>query len=218
MKKMLMSVAIVLLFAGNVLAQLWSVEVIDQNALGMGTVVAVDGVAQDNGWRYAIVATASHVVENSKGIKIRYENGKSSSNCSVISRDHMSDLALVRCLVPPGVAPLKIGSVPAEEGDKINYVGRYRRKFSGDVSCLVFENEIWVDVVFVPGDSGGSVILNGELIGCISGGMMWSGTQPKRTYPGRSNNLKPLKKLVEDALKSESWKGASKQPAKPQQT
>lgn len=208
MRAFILSVAIVLMVASNVVAQLWAVQVIDTNTggWGSGTVVAVHDEVRD-GWRYGIVATASHVTESRSGIKIVFENGKSSSKCSVIERDRQNDIALVRCLVPEGARAVAISDVSAKEGDKISFVGRGRRKFSGEVSCLAFPNEIWSDVVFMPGDSGGSVLLDGKLVGVISGGLMWSPNEPQRTWPGRSNNTQPLKAIYDRAMRSKGWIG-----------
>ena len=223
MRAFILSVGIVLMFATNILAQMWAVQVIDQTTGGMGsgTVVAVHDQVQD-GWRYGIVATASHVAESSSGIQIVFENGRSSSKCSVIERDRSSDIALVRCLVPENVRAVTISDVDAKEGDTISYVGRGRRKFNGEVSSLAFPDEIWADVVFVPGDSGGSVLLNGKLVGVISGGLRWSPNKPQRTWPGRSNNTQPLKVLYDRAMKSKAWIGNQPQQQQrvqqPQQT
>ena len=217
MRAFILSVGIVLMFATNILAQMWAVQVIDQTTGGMGsgTVVAVHDQVQD-GWRYGIVATASHVAESSSGIQIVFENGRSSSKCSVIERDRSSDIALVRCLVPENVRAVSISDVDAKEGDTISYVGRGRRKFNGEVSSLAFPDEIWADVVFVPGDSGGSVLLNGKLVGVISGGLRWSPNKPQRTWPGRSNNTQPLRILYDRAMKSKAWIG--NQPQQKQRT
>jgi len=208
MRTLMLSVAIVLMVASNVVAQLWAVQVVDTTTGGMGsgTVIAVHDQVQD-GWRYGIVATASHVTESSSGIQIVFENGRSSSRCSVIERDRQNDIALVRCLVPESVRAVTISDVNAKEGDKISYVGRGRRKFTGDVSCLAFDDEIWSTATFVPGDSGGSVLLNGKLVGVISGGLRWAPNEPRRTYPGRSNNTKPLRILYDRAMKSKAWIG-----------
>ena len=223
MRTLMLSVAIVLMVASNVVAQAWAVVVRDTTTggQGSGTVVAVHDEVKD-GWRYGVVATASHVTESSTGIQIVFENGRSSSKCSVIERDRQNDIALVRCLVPENVRAVAISDVDAKEGDTISYVGRGRRKFTGDVSCLAFDDEIWADVVFFPGDSGGSVLLNGKLIGVISGGLRWAPNEPRRTYPGRSNNTKPLRILYDRAMKSKAWIGnqprQQKRVQQPQQT
>lgn len=207
MRRLVLSLAVVLLLAAQALAQPWSLEVFDGNAMGSGSIIHIDDKVLDNGWRYAIALTADHVCDNSTGIRIKFENGMSSKNCSVISRNRKADIALIRCLVPPDVTAIEVGDEPAEEGDTLNYVGRFRRHFSGDVSCLVYDGELWSDVVVYPGDSGGAVILDGKIIGCISGGMRWADNNPQRTWPCRSNNLQPLKALVDSALAS-NWKGS----------
>ena len=217
MRAFILSVGIVLMVASNVFSQMWAVQVIDQTTGGMGsgTVVAVHDEVRD-GWRYGIVATASHVAESTSGIQVVFENGRSSSKCSVIERDRQNDIALVRCLVPESVRAVSISDVDAKEGDTISYVGRGRRKFNGEVSSLAFPDEIWADVTFVPGDSGGSVLLNGKLVGVISGGLRWSPNKPQRTWPGRSNNTKPLRILYDRAMKSKAWIG--NQPQQQQRT
>ena len=222
MKTFILSVAIVLMVASNVFSQMWAVVVRDTTTggQGSGTVVAVHDEVKD-GWRYGIVATASHVTESSTGIQIVFENGRSSSKCSVIERDRQNDIALVRCLVPESVRAVSISDVNAKEGDTISYVGRGRRKFNGEVSCLAFDDEIWSDATFVPGDSGGSVLLNGKLVGVISGGLRWAGNgPPRRTWPGRSNNMRPLRILYDKAMKSKAWIGnqpRQQQRSKPRQ-
>ena len=212
MKRFVLSLAVALLLAVKLQAQMWSVEVFDGNSMGMGSVIHIDDKTLDNGWHYAIVATANHVVDNSSGLRVKFENGKSSSNCTVISRNSKSDIALIRCLAPPSAESIDVSGEPAEEGDKLDYVGRFRRHFSGQVSCLVYDGELWSDVVIYPGDSGGAVILDGKIIGCISGGLRWSDNQPQRTWPCRSSNLQPLKEMYDNAIQGDSWiSGQSRQ-------
>lgn len=210
MNKLSMMFLLFALVAGNLFAQEWSVEVLDPSgAMGMGTVIKVDDKKVSDGWRYAIVATADHVVDASEGIKLRFENGKVVDRCSVIGRNRAADVALIMCKVPDGTSPLKIGTDPIEEGDVVNFVGRYRRKFSGDASSLCYKSEAWTDVVVIPGDSGGSVIVDGKLVGVISGGLRWAPNPPQRTWPCRSCNLSPLVDLVRKAEEAGDWNRSS---------
>ena len=207
MKTLSLALVTLLLVQSHVFAQMWSVEVFDGNAMGMGTVIAVDDKDIEDGWRYALVATADHVVDSSTGIKVKFENGRSSSNCTVLGRDKRADVALIWCKVPNGTVPLEVGEESIAEGDMINFVGRFRRKFSGRASPLVFPDIAWSDVVAIPGDSGGSVILNGKLVGVISGGMQWAPNPPQRTWPCRTSNLDALLKLINAANNSGRWRG-----------
>ena len=190
--------ALALLVQAN--AQMWSVEVFDGNAMGMGSIVSV-GDADSRGYCNVIVATAAHVVESSSGIRIKLETGKSYNGGAVIGRNSRCDLAVVRIRMKrEGLEAVEVSDKAAEEGDKLEYVGRFRRKFSGQVSCLVYGHELWCDVVVFPGDSGGAVLLDGKLVGCVSGGLLWSDNSPQRTWPCRSNNLNPLKELISKSV------------------
>lgn len=192
-------------------AQMWSVEVFDASgAMGMGSVVLVDDKVDSNGWKYAVVVTADHVVESSDGIRIKFEDGKSIRNCSVISRNREADVATIRCKVPKDVEPIGISDEEVEEGDVLKFCGRYRRKFSGVASCLVYDNEVWTDVVVVPGDSGGTVMLDGKLVAVISGGLRWASNQPQRTWPCRSCNLGSIKAIIDVAKRNGNWKQETK--------
>lgn len=202
-----LALLLLLVLCSQSVAQMWSVEVFDGNAMGMGTVISVDDKDIEEGWRYALVATADHVVDSSTGIKIKFENGRSSSNCTVLGRNKRADIALIWCKVPSDIVPLEVGEESIIEGDMINFVGRFRRKFSGRASPLVFPDVAWSDVVVIPGDSGGSVILNGKLVGVISGGMQWAPNPPQRTWPCRSSNLAALIELVKAANKTGKWRG-----------
>ncbi len=202
-----LALLLLLVLCSQSVAQMWSVEVVDETGKGMGTVVAVDDKEVEDGWRYGLVATADHVVDSSSGIKVRFENGRSSSNCTVLGRNKRADVALIWCKVPSGVVPLEVGEESIIEGDTINFVGRFRRKFSGRASPLVYPDVAWSDVVVIPGDSGGSVILNGKLVGVISGGMQWAPNPPQRTWPCRTSNLPALVELVKAANKTGKWKG-----------
>ncbi len=198
---------VVVFFSCPLIAQPWSVQVFDGNAMGMGSVIDVAKDEIEDGWRYGLVATANHVVDSSTGIKVKYENGKSSSNCTVLRRDERADVALIWCKVPSGIVPIAVGDEPIEEGDTLNFVGKFRRKFSGDASPLIFNDVAWSDVVVIPGDSGGAVILKGKLVGVISGGMQWAPNPPQRTWPCRTSNLAALKKLIKAADESSRWRG-----------
>ena len=192
------SIFIVLLFTAVGCCQMWSVEMFDGNAQGMGSIIKIGEVGGD-GYCDVIIATADHVVESSKGIRAKLETGKTYDGGEVVSRNRRSDLALVRIrMKADGLEAVELSDKAAEEGDTLNYVGRFRRKFKGDVSCLVYDHELWCDVVVIPGDSGGAVLLDGKLIGCISGGLLWADNVPQRTWPCRSNNLNPLKKMVDE--------------------
>ena len=192
------------------IAQEWSVEILDPSgAMGMGSVVKVDDKVLSDGWRYAIIVTADHVVDADKDIQIRFENGKSAKKCSVIGRNKKSDVALVWGKVPDGTNPVEVSDEYIEEGDEIRFVGRYRRAFRGGASPLCFQNEAWLDAVVIPGDSGGAVLLDGKLAGVISGGLLWAPNPPQRTWPTRTCNIKPIIDLLEEAEESGKWRGKS---------
>jgi len=212
---MMVSLRILFLFLvlvpQSLYAQMWSVEVFDASgAMGMGSVVLVDDKVDENGWKYAVVVTADHVVDSPTGIRIKFEDGKSIRDCSVISRNREADVATIRCKVPKDVEPIAISDEEVEEGDVLKFCGRYRRKFSGVASCLVYDNEVWADVVVFPGDSGGAVMLDGKLVAVISGGLRWAANQPQRTWPCRSCNLGSIKAILDVAKRNGNWKQETK--------
>jgi hypothetical protein len=187
------------------LAQEWAVQIKANGAMGMGSLVKVDDKEAQQGWRYAIVATASHVVLNSNNIVIEFENGTKSRNCKVLQRDVQNDLALVWCLAPTELNPVEISENQIEEGDQVSFVGKNKRQFSGRASCLSFDKECWTDVVVMPGDSGGAVLKDKKIVGVISGGMKWTPNPPQRTWPCRSSNLQVLKTLLNNVNSQNSW-------------
>jgi len=202
---------LLILVPQSLYAQMWSVEVFDASgAMGMGSVVLVDDEVDEKGWKYAVVITADHVVDSQDGIRIKFEDGKSIRNCSVISRNREADVATIRCKVPKDVEPISVSDEEVEEGDVLKFCGRYRRKFSGQASCLVYDNEVWTDVVVFPGDSGGAVMLDGKLVAVVSGGLRWAANQPQRTWPCRSCNLGSIRAIIDVAKRNGNWKKETK--------
>ena len=177
-------------------AQEWSVEVIAADGgRGMGTLIKVGDHAAP-GYRYGWVITANHVCPTDKHNRMVWHNGQSVSNCTVLHRDAPNDICVVWSVVPETYQPLELG-ILIKACDEVDFVGRYRRKFSGKASILTSENLLFADSVLIPGDSGGAVLHNGYLVGVISGGWMWAPTEIKQTWPARAANRGPIAKLLE---------------------
>ena len=177
--------------------------------MGSGSVIAVSHSVDAEGWKEGLIITANHVVErNDDGIRVRYENRKEAVEGKVVARDRDSDVAVVAIKVPGEVDAVGIATRDIKEGDLIEFVGRNRRKYSGEASILCYPNQSWMDAVAMPGDSGGAVLLDGRLAGVISGGVLWAPNEPQRTWPTRACNTDVTVKVIKKAKEAVNWSAA----------
>lgn len=161
------------------------------------------------------VMTAYHVVKGDERVKVKYTNGRVAKDCTVLHTDPESDVAILWAWVPENVKPIKISTRAAQYNDTIRYMGlgggiditekNRIRDFTGKVSAPTGNISIFSDNVLIPGDSGGPVLLNGDLVGVICGGLMTYHLKPEEgqengqrvVWPARSCNLGPIRKLIE---------------------
>lgn len=187
--------------------QEWAVRITTPSGQsGSGSVVMVDGVVNSNGWKQGLIITANHVVDkNTTGIIIGYENKLEAREAKVIAREPRNDLAILVTLVPATVDAVPIAKRAIKEGDEVAFVGKNKRTYEGKASVLCYPNEAWTDAVSIPGDSGGAALLDGKLVGVISGGMRWAPGNVKKTWPCRTANLEAIKEIIEKAETQVNW-------------
>ena len=201
-----MLILAMLLVSVQLHAQEWACRVIDGDAgWGSGSVVMVSPTVDKDGNREALILTANHVAERSVGISIEFQGKGRIEGAKVVVRDAFHDTMVILAKIDGGIKPVPLGKRPAVEGDEITFVGKNFRKFEGTASPLSFADRVWVDTVVIPGDSGGAVLLDGCLIGVVSGGLDWTPNSPRRTWPCRASNLVAVSNLLELASKDVSW-------------
>jgi len=169
-----------------------TLEVITNNGRGTGSLVALSAIVQDNGGSLGYVATAYHVVEGAGSVSVRWPNGRSAKDCNVVVFDSDNDIAIVRVWVPAGIQPLAVASDML--GNPVaKIVGRHRET-SGTV-LRTYDEKLFIDAEVKPGDSGGAVIVDDQLVGVVSGGWLW--VDPNTTWPTRAGSFRAVRNLME---------------------
>ena len=203
-KIIILFVLLVLVISPALFANDYAVRVLNAGYMGMGSVVQVGDEAAP-GWRFALIATADHVVTTDTEVSVEYRDGEIVSGGAVLIRNEKLDIAIIVSLVPANVSAIEISPVAIKEGDDVHYVGKGWRDYNGEASPLSFSHRVWTDVVCYPGDSGGPVMIAGKLAGVQSGGLEWAPDEPKRTWPTRSSNVGMLRHMVTVAIDSGRW-------------
>ncbi len=144
----------------------------DFRTRSLGTGFAIDGEGH--------ILTANHVVVGAEGIKVLTPD-KRECRASIVGRDPMTDLAVIKIETESPPVPLKLGdSDTLEVGDWVVAIGnpfglgntvtagivsaKYRRIGAGP-----FDNFIQTDAPINPGNSGGPLLnVRGEVIGINS--------------------------------------------------
>jgi len=205
MRKFMLILAL-LLVSVQLHAQEWACRVIDGDAgYGSGSVVMVSPTVDKAGHREALILTANHVCGRSSGISVEFKGKGRFEDAKVVVRDAFHDTMVIIAKIDGEIKPVPIAERYAVEGDKISFVGKNYRTFDGTASPLSFNDRIWIDAVVIPGDSGGAVLLDGCLIGVVSGGLEWTPSGPQRTWPCRASNLNAVSNLMELASRDVSW-------------
>ncbi len=168
------------------------------------------------------LGTAAHVVLTDSGnmfqgsvYTLENDTVKDMPNAKVVAVDKKADLAVLLCSTKRQFKPMPLGSV--ERNSKVDKVGfSYRPsglqinffgfangawlKTSGIVS-FAYENYIHSDSVVSPGQSGGPVLLNDEIVGVVSGGSAWytpiEDVERSVTWPARAGSARRLKEILE---------------------
>ncbi len=199
------------------------------SAMGTGTVIHIDKskvITSKSGVKGYIgyVITAAHVIGNMPyeaprniiDIEVEYQNHEKAVKSEVIYRNTLADCAIIKCWVPENVPAAKLAQEHAKPNDYLEFVGlggrspvEKPRRFHGHASIVSDGDELFShDVLFVPGDSGGSVFnKDGELVGVISGGWFWwDGVESpsygpiQTTWPAKSCGLDPMKSMYEKLI------------------
>lgn len=187
---------LILLFTTTATAQVVEVTSSDGGE-GMGTVIHI---GEPTGkYFYGYVVTASHVCPGDSNHKVTYSNGFTANNCTVVERNIERDIAILWVLVPAGEKTHSVREKPVDVGGELKFVGKDRRTFTGTASVATSDKTIFSDTELKSGDSGGPVIVEGQLVGVISGGWLW--IEPGRTWPARASNVGPIRRLLNKAIR-----------------
>jgi hypothetical protein len=184
---------------------------------GQGTCFAIE---QDGETVY--LGTAFHVVESSDGriytgtaYTIENDVIKDIKNASVVATDAKADLAILKTTASRRFEILPLAAVESmQDVDKIGFSYRNSGK---EVYCFgyasgfwlktfgnlafAYEQKVYSDGVVVPGQSGGPAVLDGKLVGVVSGGNNWfkavEDTEKSVTWPTRLGSAKRLKEMLD---------------------
>lgn len=188
-------------------------------AQGTGFVVAQDGDR-------TYLATAWHVVESSpkrsytgNAYGVENDSIKDVPKAVVVSTDIDADLAVVRTTTSRRFQILPLAAV--EDMPKVRKVGfaygpspfevdvygfgsGFWLKTSGMLS-FAYDRRVYCDAVAASGQSGGPAVVNGNVIGVLSGGHSWykavEDTDRNITWPVRLGSAKRLKEILEWGMK-----------------
>jgi len=138
---------------------------------GSGTLTAVDGDA-------ALVLTAAHLFEGKVGpITVEFADGQI-SGARILAIDRKLDVAALWIYAPHGIKPVPIAARAPKVGEKVEIWGFGPKRFrsfsarvarpiplAGDVhGALVAAQGVQDHQVTIPGDSGGPMIRNGQIV------------------------------------------------------
>ena len=178
----------------------------DNGGQGTGIIINVDTNKEVGNGYEGYCLTAFHVVENSTEVSIEYNNGKRAKQCTLKFFDKENDVAIVWVWVPKGIIPAVLSNNNIVPGDNLHIAGLGNnapfnaiRFFPAQAENTTTSNQIFSNSYLLPGDSGGPVFNNNyEVVGVISGGLLWSEQlQPRFTWPGRFCNVHPIRNLYD---------------------
>jgi hypothetical protein len=148
------------------------------------------------------VLTAYHVVSADQRIRVVFRDGTIVSGVVVATTIPDDDVALLRMVVPAAIRP-----IPIARGVAQRTAAKLHGLKSGVTDAVVLRQnrgQVYLDGLVSPGDSGGAVIVDGELVGVISGGWFWmepeaNGPNAKtpRTWPVRSAGPRPMLRMLD---------------------
>jgi S1-C subfamily serine protease len=199
-----LSLAIVLFFSLNLFGQEKSVALVERPDRGSGSCVVIDRYQQKDGGWLGYAVTAYHVVEGFPSVRVKYLNGRSSSQCAVVATNKAADLAIIHVWAPDEAEPVEIQTEgPIDDVVLLGYpAGKYGVLKGKNLRKL--GDNLFADILVRPGFSGGGAFTgDGKLVGCISGGWLWLRDEEDRqaTWPTRAGGSQAIKVLL-DGVKS----------------
>ena len=153
---------------------------------GTGTLTTVDG-------KYGLVLTAAHIFEGKVGpITVEFENGQVSGG-RLLAIDPKLDVAALWIYAPKGIEPVPLAKAKPSVGAEVEIWGfgpKRFRSFVAQVSmpipvagdepqALVGAQGVQDKMVTIPGDSGGPMVQDGQLVG-VHWGYRGAATDPRR--------------------------------------
>lgn len=182
--------------------------------------VAGGFVAECDGDRFLL--TAAHVVmrmdsnhhllpDPVANIKVCFRGGKV-ENATVHGFDLDADVCWLDCVIPDEIPALPIAREPVKAGDTIEIIGLGGltqksapiRHWKAVCTTATRDGELVADCCLIPGDSGGAILHNGEVVGIVSGGWTWlnergfteDGRPISVTWPCRGCNVKFIREVL----------------------
>ncbi|MBI3463663.1 MAG: trypsin-like peptidase domain-containing protein [Planctomycetes bacterium] len=153
---------------------------------GTGTLTKVDG-------KHGLVLTAAHIFEGQVGpITVEFPDGQVSGG-RLLAIDPKLDVAALLIFAPRGIEPVPLAKEKPSVGDEVEIWGygpKRFRSFLAQVSmpiavegdepkALVGAQGVQDKMVTIPGDSGGPMVQDGELVG-VHWGYRGAETDPRR--------------------------------------
>jgi S1-C subfamily serine protease len=154
---------------------------------GSGTLTAVQG---DSG----LVLTAAHLFEGKVGpITVEFSNGEV-SGATLGAIDEKLDVAALWVYAPEGIEPLPLDKTNPELGEQVEIWGFGPERFRSFAATVSYPIEVVGEepnvligaqgvenrMVTIPGDSGGSMVKSGKLVG-VHWGYRGADNDPRRS-------------------------------------
>ena len=157
---------------------------------GSGTLVAV------NSKGVGVIVTAAHVIETHRTATAEFQSGYKASG-AVLAVDPQNDVAAFMIAAPSGSRPIPVAKVNPIVGSPLEYIGRGYQSWTATASGYHRYGQSDFSLAGVPsqsqsGDSGGSVLCAGKLVGVITG---WIGETHRREHDTGSS-LRPIRALL----------------------
>jgi hypothetical protein len=185
----IISLACIFFCFNNVHAQIWKesepqdyhdsiVKIISHRVSGSGSVVKfIEDSEAHPEYYIGLILTASHVIKSDADLfEIRFKSGKKTLYNRVVLKkptgtDKFNDLGLIRALIPDEVKPIPLSSEKPTIGGELEIGGWGRGELKHwDAKCggtLLNNDGIIIFSWAVQGDSGGPILLDGEIVGVV---------------------------------------------------
>lgn len=190
-------------------------------------------IKQTEGTLY--LGTAFHAVESKNGniymgyaYSIENDTIKNLSKAKVVAVDIKADLAVVSLPTRQKFNILPLVSV--ERMEKVRKIGfayvpsQYSVTFYGygsgfwletsGILSFAYADNVYSDGVVAPGQSGGPAVVEGQVIGVISGGNQWydaiEDKEKPVTWPARLGSARRLQEILDWAIKNDIQESTNK--------